>query len=116
MKKTFPFQVPGQADPRVLEGIKGDVRKYFKREKRKPLTTGVDFWDFACKVGRDQAEPEIKHPAEVVPAIDAAAQSGATTVYVEILAIPGHRMKKAVNATTESEAAPEVLSDEPPQE
>ena len=116
MKKTFPFQVPGQADPRVLEGIKGDVRKYFKREKRKPLTTGVDFWDFTCKVGQDKAEPEARHQAEVVPAIDAAAKAGATSVYVEILAIPGHRMKKAAEATAEGEGMPEPLSDAAAQE
>lgn len=105
MKKTFPLQLPGKADQRVLEAIKGDVRKYFKREKRKPLTTGVDFWDFACKVGAGRAEPESKHPAEVVPAIDAAAKSGATAVYVEILAIPGHRMKKTVSEIPKTEIA-----------
>ena len=116
MKKTFPLQVPGQADPRVLEGVKGDVRKYFKREKRKPLTTGVDFWDFACKVGQDKLEPESKHPTEVVPAIDAAAKNGAATVYVEILAIPGHRMKKAVAAAAETEGGLEAPSDEPASE
>jgi hypothetical protein len=94
MKKIFPLQVPGQVDQRVIEGVKGDVRKYLKREKRKSLPTGVDFWDFACKVGADKIEPEPKHQAEVIPAIDAAAKNGASTVYVEILAIPGHRMKK----------------------
>ena len=116
MKKTFPLQVPGHADQRVLEAIKGDVRKYLKREKRKPLTDGVDFWDFACKVGADKAEPEARHQVEVVPAIDAAAKAGATTVYVEILAIPGHRMKKAVEAVPGTEGVAETLSDEPPQE
>ncbi len=118
MKKTFPFQAPGHAAPRVLEGIKNDVRKYIKREQRKALTEGVDFWDFACKIGADQAEPEAKHPAEVIPAIDAIAKTGATTVYVEILAIPGHRAKKPVEPTagTEGEATVEPLNDEPPQE
>jgi len=116
MKKTFPLQVPGQVDQRVLEGVKGDVRKYFKREKRKALPTGVDFWDFACKVGADQAEPEAKHPTEVIPAIDATAKNGAVTVYVEILAIPGHRMKKAVEATAATEGESEPVVDEPAQE
>ena len=118
MKKTFPFQISGQADQRVLEGIKNDVRKYIKREQSKALPEGVDFWDFACKIGADQAEPEAKHPAEVIPAIDAIAKTGATTVYVEILAIPGHRTKKPVEPTaeTEGEVSPESLSDEPLQE
>ena len=112
MKKTFPLQMPGHADQRVLESLKGDIRKYIKRERRKALPEGVDFWDFACKIGADKAEPEAKHYKEVIPAIDAAAIAGATSVYVEILAIPGHRMKKAVEVAPEGE----VLDEEPASE
>ncbi len=105
MKKTFQLKEPGQADQRVLDAIKHEVRKYVKRERRKPLTTGVDFWDFDCKVGANQAEAAVKHPAEVAAAIDAvAAAEGATTVYVEIMAKPGHRLKKAVATPVEPEA------------
>ncbi len=35
-----------------------------------------------------------KHVAELGKAIDAVAAAGATAVYVEILAIPGHRTKR----------------------
>ncbi len=94
MKKTFPLKVPGREDQRVVEAIKNDIRKYVKRERRKALPTGVDFWDFACKVGLEQAAPEARHVAEVIPAIEAAAKNGCTAVYVEIIAIPGHRTKK----------------------
>lgn len=95
MKKTFQLHAPGKDDPRVVESIKNDVRKYVKRERRKPLTTGVDFWDFDCRVGPDLATAASKHLAEVAPAIDAVVKiEGATTVYVEILAKPGHRTKK----------------------
>ena len=55
MKKTFPFKVPGIADPRVIESIKNDARKYVKRERRKTLPEGFDLWDFNCKVGPDSA-------------------------------------------------------------
>ena len=51
MKKTFPLKDPAKADARVLEAIKQDVRKYVKRERRKALPTGVDFWDFNCQLG-----------------------------------------------------------------
>jgi len=102
MKKSFPLHQPGLADARVLEAIKQDVRKYVKRERRKPLTTGVDFWDFDCQVGLDQAPPSPKHWEEVIPAIEAAAKvAGTASVYVEILAKPGHRTKKPVAATVE---------------
>ncbi len=114
MKKTFPLQVPGHEDQRVLEGIKNDVRKYLKRERRKALPSGVDFWDFTCKVGQDKAEPEPRHQAEVISAIDTAVKHGATSVYVEILAIPGHRMKKVVTSAPGAEGEIQPLGDEPP--
>ena len=91
MKKTFPLSVPGHQPPRVVEQIKNDVRKYLKRERKKKLPEGVDFWDFNCKVGQGDAAPELKHMEEVIPAIDAAAGSGCEAVYIEILATPGHR-------------------------
>ena len=46
MKKTFPLHVPGKEDPRVVEAIKVTLTKYVKRERRKKLPEGVDFWDF----------------------------------------------------------------------
>jgi hypothetical protein len=97
MKKTFPLHAPEKTDQRVIEAIKNDVRKYVKRERRKALPAGVDFWDFDCRVGPDLAMAVTKHLAEVAPAIDAVAKGeGATAVYVEILAKPGHRTKKVV--------------------
>lgn len=94
MKKTFPLDVPGHQPPRVIEAIKSDVRKYVKRERRKPLPEGVDFWDFDCKVGLGEAAPEPKHVEELIPAIDQAAARQCGSVYIEILAKPGHRTSK----------------------
>lgn len=97
MKKTFPLKVPGKADARVFEAIIGDVRKYVKRERRKKVTEGVDFWDFDCKVGRDQETPAVVHIKELINAIDAVAKNEeATAVYVEIIAKPGVRMIRPV--------------------
>lgn len=95
MKKTFPLTSPSHQPARVVEQIKSDVRKYLKRERKKPLPEGVDFWDFNCKVGQGEAAPETKHVEEIVPAIDQAAASDCASVYIEILATPGHRQKKA---------------------
>ncbi|MES2922255.1 MAG: DUF6172 family protein [Verrucomicrobiota bacterium] len=94
MKKQFPLTAPNHQSARVVEQIKSDVRKYLKRERKKPLPEGVDFWDFNCKVGQDGAEPETKHVEELVPAIDQAAAAGCGTVYIEILAKPAHRTSK----------------------
>ena len=91
MKKSFPLTSPKHAPARVVEQIKSDVRKYVKRERKKPLPEGVDFWDFSCQVGQGEAAPETKHLEEIVPAIDQAAAVGSSSVYIEILARPGHR-------------------------
>jgi hypothetical protein len=94
MRKTFPLSVPGREAPRVVEAIKNEVRKYVKRERRKALPEGVDFWDFDCKAGREPAVAEKKHVEELIPAIDLASAGEWESVYIEILAIPGHRQSK----------------------
>ena len=92
MKKTFPLTSPLHQPARVVEQIKSDVRKYVKRERKKKLPEGVDFWDFDCRIGQGAAEPETKHVEEVIGAIDRAAASGAEAVFIEILAKPGVRL------------------------
>jgi uncharacterized protein DUF6172 len=109
MKKTFLLQELGKENPRVVESIKNDVRKYVKRERRKTLPEGVDFWDFDCKVGADHIEPANKHLAELGAAIDAIALAGGTTVYVEILSKPGHRTKKPAAVSPDASVTGEPL-------
>lgn len=94
MKKNFALHSPEKDRQRVIEAVKNEVRKYMKRERRKSLPEGVDFWDFDCTVGADQGSAKPKHPAEVIPAIDAIAAADGSEVYVEILAKPGVRAKK----------------------
>ncbi len=94
MRKTFPLTHPKHQPPRVVEQIKAEVRKYLKRERRKPLPEGIDFWDFDCKVGKDAAAAQAKHVEEVTTAIDEAAAADSAEVYVEIVAKPGHRRSK----------------------
>lgn len=93
MRQTFPFEDPPHKPPQVVAAIKNKVRKYLKRERRKALPDGVDFWDFDCKVGQE-GNAKVVHVAELIGAIDAAAESGALGVYIEILAKPGIRRKK----------------------
>ena len=51
MKKTFPINDRKNTPARAIEAIKSELRKYVKRERKKKLPEGVDFWDFDCKVG-----------------------------------------------------------------
>lgn len=102
MKKIFPLEVTGHQPPRVIEAIKNDVRKYVKRERRKALPEGVDFWDFDCRVGLGESAPEVKHLEEIIPAIDQAAAKQCGAVYIEILAKPGHRTSKGGTSNSSS--------------
>lgn len=95
MKKLFPFEVDGLKPARVIDSIKNEVRRYVKRERRKDLSEGVDFWDFDCRVGPDREDPADSHVAALNGAIDLAATEGWAAIYIEILAKPGHRQAKA---------------------
>lgn len=91
MKKAFALNAPGKADARVVEAIKNDVRKYVKRERNKTLPEGFDVWEFNCSVGLAPESAEPKSLKDIGTAIDGIAQSGAKTVFVEVLAVPAHR-------------------------
>ncbi|WP_293752862.1 DUF6172 family protein [Limnohabitans sp. Rim8] len=92
MKKNFPLQTEGKHPDRVLEAVKHDIRKYFKRERNRDVPKGVDFWDFDCKVGLNADSAEVVRVSGVIEAVDAAAKSGAASVYVEILSKHGVRV------------------------
>ena len=93
MKKTFKLTDPKIARPRRVEAIKYEVRKYLQRERRKPLPPGVDFWDFACRFGDDEASSETIHVADINKAISQAEEQQREAFYLEILARPGIRSK-----------------------
>jgi hypothetical protein len=93
MKKSFPLEDPKHKPARVVEGIKSEIRKYLKRERRKTLPEGVDFWDFDCRTGKDTETAETVHVSEITKPIDAAAQEKWEAIYIEILAKEGHRTK-----------------------
>ena len=95
MKKTFPLTSPRHEPPRVVAAIKNEVRKYLRRERKKPLPKDADYWAFECKVGLGSAEPETRRVGELIAAIDQAAVQNCEGVYIEILATPGHRAANA---------------------
>jgi hypothetical protein len=94
MKKNFPLQAEGKHPDRVLEAVKHEIRKYFKRERNRDLPKGVDFWDFDCQVGLSADSAKGVRVSGVIEAVDAAAKTGATSVYVEILSKHGVRVIK----------------------
>lgn len=91
MKKTFPLKIEGKNPERLLEATKHEIRKYIRRERRRALPEGVDFWDFDCKFGISADTAAVAHLAQLIPLIDSLVKSDGTQFYVEILAKHGHR-------------------------
>jgi hypothetical protein len=94
MKKTFKLTHPKIKPPRLVEAIKHEVKKYLKRERRKELPKGADFWDFDCRMGVDEESSEVVHVYDINKAIDQAELKQLESFYLEILAKPGQREKK----------------------
>jgi hypothetical protein len=94
MKKTFNLINPRIKYPRMVEAAKNEIRKYIRRERRKELPEGVDFWDFACKYGDTETEAKKVHLAEIDKCIDDAEKRTLKAFYVELLAKPGKRTKR----------------------
>ncbi len=97
MKKTFKVTHPKIKKDRLIEAVRHDVKKYIKRERNKKLPDGVDFWDFDCKYGNTEEEAKEIHLSEINKYIDQAQQQQLDSFYLEILAKPGHRMKKTTS-------------------
>ena len=94
MKKTFTLAIEGKNRDRVLEAIKNEVRKYVRRERRRALPEGVDFWDFDCRFGPAEADAVVVHFATLTAQMDAVAKAGGDQFFVEILASHGHRQSR----------------------
>lgn len=92
MKKTFPLQAPGKADARVLESVKDEVRRYVKREHRKPVPEGFHLWAFDCAVGPAAGAATGCALGDLNARIDDIARAGHAQVHIEIVAQPGKRI------------------------
>ena len=101
MKKTFQLDIEGKNRDRVLEATKHEIRQYVKRERRKVLPEGVDFWDFDCKFGTSVDNAQGVHFATLTALIDALAVDGGDAFYLELLAKPGHRTARAATESSE---------------
>lgn len=112
MKKNFPLQAEGKNPDRILEAVKHDIRKYFKRERGRPLPVGADFWDFDCKVGVSADSAQAVRVGAVIEAVDAAAKSGAASVYVEILSKHGIRVPAPAKPAADDTTCNESVGDE----
>lgn len=87
MKKIFKFTDEKKHEDRVLEGIKHDIRKYVKREKKKKLPDAkTTYWDFDCKIGASSDSAKVVDLDTLIKELDTVKATGAAECYVEILA------------------------------
>ena len=86
MKKTYELSHPKIKVARLIDAAKHDVKKYMKRERRKDLPEGADFWGFNCKFGADAATAKEIHVGEINKHIDEAELQALPSFYLEILA------------------------------
>ena len=104
MKKTYQLNIEGKNRDRLIDSAKHDIRKYVKRERTKPLPTGVDFLDFDCKAGASDATAADVHFAVLMGAIDTLVKEGAEQFYVEVTSKPGHRTAKPRDVAADGDA------------
>jgi hypothetical protein len=87
MKKIFKLTDEKRHEDRVLEGVKNDIRKYVKREKKKKLEDAkTTYWDFDCKVGATADDAKVVAYEELIKELDVVKATGVTEVYVEVIA------------------------------
>jgi hypothetical protein len=85
MKKNFSIKDEKHAPEQKLNIIKGEIKKYFARERRKPLPKGFDAWDFDCRVGVDSETAVIVEEKDLKQRIDKLVELGKKDFFVEVL-------------------------------
>ena len=95
MRKTFRLDTEGKNRDRLLDAVKHEIRKYIKRERRRELPEGMDYWGLDCRFGLTAEAAQPVHEAELIGQLDTAAREGANAFYVEILARPAKRNPRA---------------------
>ena len=74
-----------------------------KRERRRDLPEGADYWDFDCRFGTDEASSEVIHVSEINKSISWAESEKLETFYLEILVKPCQRNSKPLEEDSEVE-------------
>ena len=97
MKKTFELTHPKIKIERRVDAVKHEVKKYLKRERKKTLPEGADFWDFDCKFGNTQAEAKTVHLSQINKLIDQTQVEKLTSFYIEVIAKAANKPVRALS-------------------
>jgi len=94
MRKTYALRPEGKHPDRVLDAVKHDIHRYIRRERRRALPAGADFWAMDCRFGADKDTAQPLPDTELIAQLDALARLGAAQCYVEVLARPAQRQAR----------------------
>ncbi|MEA2049174.1 MAG: DUF6172 family protein [Campylobacterota bacterium] len=103
MKKIFALTASNKTKERVLESIKNDIRKYIKREKRKPLPENKNFWSIDCKFAKNDAELQEIRFEDIMKNINEASQENCESFHIELIANPIKKEPKIIETEIEAE-------------
>lgn len=95
MKKIFHLTHETKHPDRLIDTIKYEIRKYFKRERSKKLPAEATYWDFDCSFGQSKEDAEQMSASELISALDRAREAGWEQCFVEIVSKPVFKAKTA---------------------
>lgn len=88
MKKVFQLTSPNKDPERQLDSVIHEIRKYIKRERKKPLPEKADYWDFDCRIG-ENAESAKEFVLDNLNArINKFVEADKESFYIELLSKP----------------------------
>jgi len=94
MKKTFKLKVENKNIDRQADAIKGEVKKYLKRERSKKLPESFDRWEFDCRIGESAEKHHTIKSENINKGIDDCVKKDFESFYLEILARPAVKPEK----------------------
>ena len=103
MKKRFELTSPNKEPQRVLEAVKNEIRKYIKREKRKPLPQDMDIWNIACKFSKEEEELQEILFKDITTCLDEASALNTKSINIELISNAVKREVKKVEEETLTE-------------
>lgn len=103
MKKTFLLTNPKKDPQRVLESIKSNIKKYIKREKRKELPEGSNFWKIDCKFGSNKEDAKEIRFEDIMKNINEASEQKLESFYIELNSIASNMNFKKKEKEIKSE-------------
>ncbi len=112
MKKTFLLTDTKKDPQRVLDSIKHNIRKYIKREKRKDLPEGSNFWKINCKFGKTEESAVEVRFEDIMKNISEASEQNLDSFYIELIAEAGTMNFKKKEKVEEDIDMPEDIMEE----